>query len=106
MAVGDYVILNWRACAGSAAPACAGQPRYCFATFNATQKMTLEDGTELSPALGIGAFLEKTLVTPGSAPRSTRPRRPPRPACSAAASWPASARRSTPAASAAATRSR
>ena len=27
--------------------------------------MTLEDGTELSPALGIGAFVEKTLVHSG-----------------------------------------
>ena len=27
--------------------------------------MTLEDGTELSPALGIGAFAEKTLVAAG-----------------------------------------
>jgi S-(hydroxymethyl)mycothiol dehydrogenase len=27
--------------------------------------MTLEDGTELSPALGIGAFVEKTLVASG-----------------------------------------
>jgi S-(hydroxymethyl)mycothiol dehydrogenase len=31
----------------------------------ATQKMTLEDGTELTPALGIGAFAEKTLVHAG-----------------------------------------
>jgi S-(hydroxymethyl)mycothiol dehydrogenase len=29
--------------------------------------MTLEDGTELSPALGIGAFAEKTLVAAGQA---------------------------------------
>ncbi len=27
--------------------------------------MTLEDGTELSPTLGIGAFAEKTLVAAG-----------------------------------------
>ena len=27
--------------------------------------MTLKDGTELSPALGIGAFAEKTLVHSG-----------------------------------------
>ena len=42
-----------------------GQPWYCFNTHNATQKMTLTDGTELSPALGIGAFVEKTLVHAG-----------------------------------------
>jgi S-(hydroxymethyl)mycothiol dehydrogenase len=42
-----------------------GEPWYCFATHNAAQKMTLADGTELSPALGIGAFAEKTLVAAG-----------------------------------------
>jgi S-(hydroxymethyl)mycothiol dehydrogenase len=42
-----------------------GEPWYCFATHNATQKMTLEDGTELTPALGIGSFAEKTLVAAG-----------------------------------------
>ncbi len=42
-----------------------GRPQYCFDTHNATQKMTLEDGTELTPALGIGAFADKTLVHAG-----------------------------------------
>src|SRR4029450_12129053 len=42
-----------------------GQPQYCFNPHNAAQKMTLADGTELSPALGIGAFVEKTLVHSG-----------------------------------------
>jgi len=62
---GDYVILNWRAVCGNCRACQRGRPWYCFATFNATQKMTLEDGTELSPALGIGAFAEKTLVAAG-----------------------------------------
>ncbi|MFC7625973.1 S-(hydroxymethyl)mycothiol dehydrogenase [Microlunatus sp. GCM10028923] len=62
---GDYVILNWRAVCGSCRACKRGRPWYCFATFNATQKMTLEDGTELSPALGIGAFADKTLVAAG-----------------------------------------
>jgi S-(hydroxymethyl)mycothiol dehydrogenase len=62
---GDYVILNWRAVCGSCRACKRGRPWYCFNTFNATQKMTLEDGTELSPALGIGAFAEKTLVAAG-----------------------------------------
>ncbi len=65
LAPGDYVILNWRAVCGSCRACKRGRPWYCFATFNATQKMTLEDGTELSPALGIGAFVEKTLVAAG-----------------------------------------
>jgi S-(hydroxymethyl)mycothiol dehydrogenase len=63
--VGDYVILNWRAVCGQCRACLKGQLQYCFATHNATQKMTLEDGTELSPALGIGAFVEKTLVHSG-----------------------------------------
>ena len=62
---GDYVILNWRAVCGNCRSCLKGKPWYCFSTFNASQKMTLEDGTELSAALGIGAFIEKTLVHSG-----------------------------------------
>jgi S-(hydroxymethyl)mycothiol dehydrogenase len=66
---GDFVVLNWRAVCGSCRACNRGEPWYCFATHNATQKMTLADGpdagTELSPALGIGAFAEKTLVAAG-----------------------------------------
>ncbi len=65
LAAGDFVVLNWRAVCGNCRACNRGEPCYCFATFNATQKMTLEDGTELSPALGIGAFAEKTLVAAG-----------------------------------------
>ncbi|WP_309648766.1 S-(hydroxymethyl)mycothiol dehydrogenase [Nocardioides sp.] len=65
VAAGDFVILNWRAVCGDCRACNRGEPQYCFATHNATQKMTLEDGTELSPALGIGAFAEKTLVAAG-----------------------------------------
>jgi S-(hydroxymethyl)mycothiol dehydrogenase len=64
VAPGDFVILNWRAVCGRGR-ASRGRPWYCFNTYNATQKMTLEDGTPLSPALGIGAFAEKTLVASG-----------------------------------------
>ncbi len=64
---GDFVILNWRAVCGECRSCRRGRPWYCFATHNATQKMTLTDGTELSPALGIGAFAEKTLVAAGQA---------------------------------------
>ncbi|WP_404285296.1 S-(hydroxymethyl)mycothiol dehydrogenase [Glutamicibacter arilaitensis] len=63
--VGDRVILNWRAVCGQCRACAKGQAQYCFNTANATQKMTLEDGTELSPALGIGSFAEKTLVAAG-----------------------------------------
>ncbi len=69
VAVGDFVILNWRAVCGDCRACRRGEPWYCFATHNATQRMTLADGpdagTELSPALGIGAFAEKTLVAAG-----------------------------------------
>ncbi|WNV75324.1 S-(hydroxymethyl)mycothiol dehydrogenase [Geodermatophilus sp. DSM 44513] len=63
--VGDFVVLNWRAVCGQCRACAKGEPQYCFATHNAAQKMTLADGTELSPALGIGAFVEKTLVHSG-----------------------------------------
>jgi len=65
VAAGDFVILNWRAVCGECRACAKGKPQYCFNTHNATQKMTLTDGTELSPALGIGAFIEKTLVASG-----------------------------------------
>jgi S-(hydroxymethyl)mycothiol dehydrogenase len=67
LAEGDFVILNWRAVCGECRSCLRGKPQYCFATHNATQKMTLPDGTELSPALGIGAIAEKTLVAAGQA---------------------------------------
>ncbi|MGH9068629.1 MAG: S-(hydroxymethyl)mycothiol dehydrogenase, partial [Acidimicrobiales bacterium] len=65
VAAGDYVVLNWRAVCGTCRACRRGRPWYCFATRNATQPMTLADGTPLSPALGIGAFADKTLVAAG-----------------------------------------
>lgn len=69
VAPGDFVVLNWRAVCGTCRACERGEPWYCFATHNATQRMTIADGpdagTELSPALGIGAFAEKTLVAAG-----------------------------------------
>ncbi|MDT7569926.1 MAG: S-(hydroxymethyl)mycothiol dehydrogenase [Actinomycetota bacterium] len=62
---GDFVVLNWRAVCGDCRACRRGRPWYCFNTHNASQPMTLEDGTKLSPALGIGAFAEKTLVHAG-----------------------------------------
>ncbi|WP_433337989.1 S-(hydroxymethyl)mycothiol dehydrogenase [Spirillospora sp. CA-294931] len=69
VAPGDFVILNWRAVCGRCRACLRGRPWYCFDTHNATQKMTLADGTELSPALGIGAFADKTLVAAGQCTR-------------------------------------
>ncbi|MFF7643464.1 S-(hydroxymethyl)mycothiol dehydrogenase [Streptomyces canus] len=63
---GDFVILNWRAVCGTCRACLRGRPWYCFNTHNAKQRMTLAStGQELSPALGIGAFAEKTLVAAG-----------------------------------------
>jgi S-(hydroxymethyl)mycothiol dehydrogenase len=72
LAPGDFVILNWRAVCGSCRSCRRGRPQYCFATHNATQKMTLTDGTALTPALGIGAFAEKTLVAAGQCTKVDR----------------------------------
>ncbi|ARH91168.1 S-(hydroxymethyl)mycothiol dehydrogenase [Streptomyces sp. MOE7] len=65
IAPGDFVVLNWRAVCGQCRACRRGRPQYCFDTHNAEQKMTLKDGTELTPALGIGAFADKTLVAVG-----------------------------------------
>ncbi|MEY2399738.1 MAG: S-(hydroxymethyl)mycothiol dehydrogenase [Actinomycetota bacterium] len=73
---GDYVILNWRAVCGECRSCKKGKAHHCFNTFNATQKMTLIDGTELSPALGIGAFADKTLVAAGQCTKVNPAARP------------------------------
>jgi len=75
LAPGDFVILNWRAVCGQCRSCRRGRPWYCFATHNATQKMTL-DGKPLTAALGIGAFAEKTLVAAGQATKVDPQARP------------------------------
>jgi S-(hydroxymethyl)mycothiol dehydrogenase len=65
LTAGDFVVLNWRAVCGKCRACSRGEPWYCFSTHNATQQMTLAEGTPLSAALGIGAFAEKTLVAAG-----------------------------------------
>jgi S-(hydroxymethyl)mycothiol dehydrogenase len=76
LAPGDFVVLNWRAVCGECRACRRGRPWYCFATHNATQKMTLADGTPLSPALGIGAFAERTLVAAGQCTKVNSAARP------------------------------
>ena len=76
VAPGDFVVLNWRAVCGECRACRRGDLQYCFNTHNATQRMTLEDGTELSPALGIGAFAEKTLVAAGQCTKVDAEARP------------------------------
>lgn len=62
VAEGDFVVLNWRAVCGECRACRRGRPWYCFDTHNASVPMTLTDGTPLTPALGVGAFADKTLV--------------------------------------------
>lgn len=62
VAEGDFVVLNWRAVCGECRACRKGDTKNCFNTHNASKRMTLADGTELTPALGIGSFAEKTLV--------------------------------------------
>jgi len=69
---GDFVILAWRAPCGECRSCRRGRPWYCLDSANAAQPMTLSDGTALSPALGIGAFAEKTLVASGQAVKVNR----------------------------------
>jgi S-(hydroxymethyl)mycothiol dehydrogenase len=76
VAPGDFVILNWRAVCGECRSCLRGRPWYCFSTHNASQKMTLADGTPLSAALGIGAFAEKTLVAAGQCTKVDAAARP------------------------------
>lgn len=65
-AVGDFVVLNWRAVCGTCRACRRGRPWHCVATHNATSKMTYE-GVPLTAALGIGALAEKTVVAAGQA---------------------------------------
>ncbi|GAA1821742.1 S-(hydroxymethyl)mycothiol dehydrogenase [Planosporangium flavigriseum] len=76
VAPGDFVVLNWRAVCGQCRACRRGKPWYCFNTHNAKQKMTLTDGTPLTPALGIGAFAEKTLVHAGQCTKVNPAARP------------------------------
>ena len=76
VAPGDFVILAWRSPCGTCRSCVRGRPCYCFASRNAKQPMTLLDGTPLSPALGIGAFAELTLVDAGQAVKVNPAARP------------------------------
>ncbi|MCH7786697.1 MAG: S-(hydroxymethyl)mycothiol dehydrogenase [Chloroflexi bacterium] len=76
VAPGDFVIIAWRAPCGTCRSCVRGRPWYCFASRNAQQSMTLSDGTPLSPALGIGAFAELTLVDASQAVKVNPDARP------------------------------
>jgi S-(hydroxymethyl)mycothiol dehydrogenase len=76
VAPGDFVILAWRAPCGTCRSCRRGRPWYCFASRNAQQKMTRQDGTPLSAAIGIGAFAELALVAAGQAVKVNPAARP------------------------------
>lgn len=76
VAPGDYVVLAWRAPCGTCRSCLRGRPWYCFNSLNAAQPMTLANGTRVSPALGIGAFAELTLVAAGQAVKVDERARP------------------------------
>jgi S-(hydroxymethyl)mycothiol dehydrogenase len=67
LAPGDFVVLAWRAPCGQCRSCRRGRPWYCFDSRHASQTMTLEDGTPLTAAIGIGAFAEVCLVAAGQA---------------------------------------
>ncbi len=67
LSAGDSVILAWRSPCSGCRSCLRGRPWYCFDSRNARRQMTLADGSPVSPALGIGAFAELTLVDAGQA---------------------------------------
>ena len=69
VAPGDYVVIAWRSPCGTCRSCRRGRPWYCFDSRNATQPMTLADGTPLKAAIGIGAFSDLCLVDAGQAGR-------------------------------------
>ena len=85
VAVGDFVILNWRAVCGQCRACLRGRPWYCFATHNAAQKMTLAPtGASCRPHSASARSRTRR-----SSPRARRPRSTsapgPRPRASSAA---------------------
>lgn len=66
-AVGDSVILAWRAPCGSCRFCLVGKPHLCAASLNAVKNIRGEDGAVLNPVLGIGTFCTHTVVAAGQA---------------------------------------
>ncbi len=61
-AIGDHVILAWRAPCGVCRFCRVGQPHLCAASLNAEKRMKTHDGLTLNPVLGIGTFCTHTVV--------------------------------------------
>ena len=63
-AVGDYVVLAWRAPCGQCRFCIIGQPHLCAASLNAQPRIfAKKDGRKLSPTIGIGTFCTHTVVS-------------------------------------------
>jgi S-(hydroxymethyl)mycothiol dehydrogenase len=64
VAVGDYVVIAWRAPCGDACPACRrGDPRRCSNNLRAKRRMRrASDGATLSAVLRCGTFADRTIV--------------------------------------------
>ncbi len=62
VAVGDHVMLAWRAPCGRCRFCLIGQPHLCAASLNAEKRMRTTDGKVLTPVLGIGTFCTHTVV--------------------------------------------
>ncbi len=62
VAVGDHVMLNWRAPCGECRFCVKGKHNVCANSHNAEGKMRDMDGGQLNAALGIGTFCSHTLV--------------------------------------------
>jgi S-(hydroxymethyl)mycothiol dehydrogenase len=62
VAPGDFVVLAWRAPCGQCRSCRRGRPWRCFDSRTAARRPTLEDGTPLTPVVGLGAFAELCLV--------------------------------------------
>ena len=77
VAPGDFVVLNWRAVCGECRACRRGRSWYCFNTHNATQKMTLADGTPLARA-GHRRVRGEDARRRGPGDQGRRPRRPDR----------------------------
>ena len=62
IAVGDYVILAWRAPCGRCRFCQRGQLELCASSLNAEPRMKTMAGEQLTPVLGIGTFCTHTVV--------------------------------------------
>ncbi len=66
-AVGDRVVLGWKASCGQCALCRAGRPRFCLKPPVAAGRLTRADGTTITPCLRTGTFATRTVVPAAAA---------------------------------------